>query len=155
NGECESILVAKDLPYVTHLVADDSPNGYVYFTRVIAGGTVGRVSKRGGAVEVLYTADGSDRPAGLALDGQRVYWGSANLALGRYGRIHWANRNGTAPGSIGPWDQPISLMIQGGTLYWTNRRDTDVLLSIATADLGTGGSSAKPRVMYTVPTPDT
>jgi hypothetical protein len=167
NGECESFVLAREQTYASTVVPDETEDGYLYFTNstFAVDGRVARVRKHGGGpVDILYEADRRsvnaqgylvDRPAGLVLDGDRIYWGTNNANDGRYGRVHWAHRDGTAHGSIGVWNGPASLTVDRGMLYFTNRWDRDVLLRIPTAQLGglpDGGAAVAPTVVYSVPT---
>jgi sugar lactone lactonase YvrE len=78
------------------------------------GGTVARVAKTGGAVEVLVT--GEELRRGAAVDATNVYW------LAQDGRVRSAPRDGgAAVTAVDPLDPatPAGLLLDGNTIYWT------------------------------------
>jgi hypothetical protein len=69
-----STMLAAGQPHAQSILVDDH---YVYWTRYVLGGTVGRVPKGGGAAaEDLAT--NQKAPLGLAQDCSTIYWTNQN-----------------------------------------------------------------------------
>ena len=73
DGACEPTTLASKQPGIWSIVVDDR---YVYWTNWVEGGSVNRVRKSGGAVEVLAT--NQKWPRGLAQDCATIYWTNQN-----------------------------------------------------------------------------
>jgi hypothetical protein len=135
GGECAPVDVLTGWPNVFDIALDEnvgSGGGFVYYTvysfyNPPHGGVVGRIPKAaGGTPQVLYTASSQldsqgklfDRPKRIVLGPGRMYWTSYNQDAAN-GSVHWANRDGSAPGLDGWWFQPDSLGTDGYSLFWT------------------------------------
>jgi hypothetical protein len=81
GGDAPSTLATPDGP-VDDVALDDA---FVYFAthKAASDGTVARVSKDGGQVEVLAT--GQNQPAGLAVDQTTIYWTCLGTEAKKYG----------------------------------------------------------------------
>ena len=94
----------------------------VYFTMSRAG-TVSRVSRSGGAVQVLATSQPFPAPGEIALDSKNVYWVNQGASQGT-GSVMKLSLTGNTPEALATSEiGPIAIAIDGSNVYWAGYAD--------------------------------
>jgi hypothetical protein len=107
--------VVTEIPHdVIELAANETD---IYFA-LRDTGTISRVARTGGTVQILATAQ--DQPVALALDASNVYWANAGSTYGT-GSVMRASLSGGTPVALAtdepaPWD----IEVDGTHVYWSN-----------------------------------
>jgi hypothetical protein len=107
--------VVKEVPDdVIRLAANDT---HVYFAARDTG-TISRVARTGGTVQIIATAQ--DRPVAITLDASNVYWANAGSTYGA-GSVMKTSLSGGTPVPLAtdepaPWD----VQVDGTHVYWSN-----------------------------------
>lgn len=105
----EPIVLAKGIDEAHAIAVDDL---FVYFTVAIDGGSVNRVAKDGGPVQVLLGNLG--RPRDLALDAEHVY-----VTSPMDGRVVRVDKNGSNPiDIIDDLGHPAGIGVGPGGTFW-------------------------------------
>jgi sugar lactone lactonase YvrE len=100
----------------SHLAVDDT---HVYWSNSAAG-TINRIPKGGGAVEIL--ASGQGTPTSLAIDAARMYWVNS---LG--GQIMRAEKDGMGRQQLaGGQGNPADITLTDDTVYWAATDDNEI-----------------------------
>jgi hypothetical protein len=120
-GECYREILAE-LDETPRIAIDAT---YIYFTQGSAG-TVSRIARNGSGLRVL--AASQDRPIGIAVDTDNVYWVNQTTFQGR---VMKQSLGGGDPVELANSElYPEDIAVDGTHVYWTNRAGTGSIVRV-------------------------